>query len=258
MPPGGGAPWLRLTGGQSGESPRQPESDGSTDAPTDSRQLVHELANLLDGSLRNVSLALRRVEQADGAGDDNVLEHLRTSEVSLKQMGALINCWRMGSGLERLSGQSAEVTLTSMVEHVMKVLGPVAETRGVTLDVSVDPAVENVHLPMLQPVLMNGLRNAIEAIEEGGRVELTAATAGDDVEVRIADDGPGVDPALSRDRDGLVSAGVSTKSSGQGLGLAISRDLVRAMSGTIRLEDNADAGRGAVLVIRLPAWSQTR
>ncbi len=246
-----GAPSLRLTGGPEGWASA---SDGAPDkaGPADPRKLVHELANLLDGSLRNVGLALRRIEREGFDSDDHVLDHLRTSELTLRQMASLLNGWQVNAGVERLAGNAADFTLGQIAEHATKIMHPVAEAQDITLAVHIDPAVRRLNLPMLQPVILNGLRNAVEAIGRGGSVELTARTAGDDVEIRITDDGPGVDPSLARDADGLVPAGASTKSTGQGLGLAISRDLVRAMGGTMRLEDNDDLGHGAVLVLRLP------
>ncbi len=243
VPSDDGPPPLRLTG-----SPASPACTGVGD----SNRLVHELANLLDGSLRNVGLALRRVEQANGEADPDVLERLRTSELALKQMAALINGWRVGQGMTRLAGHGDDLTLERIIDHAVGVMKPVADAQDIRLATEIDPAVADLCLPVLQPVLLNALRNAVEAIERDGEVVLMAERCGGDVELRISDDGPGVEPALSRDRDGLVPPGVSTKIAGQGLGLAISRDLVRAMGGTIRLEDNDRADRGAMLVVRLP------
>ncbi|EHM02195.1 PAS domain S-box protein [Acetobacteraceae bacterium AT-5844] len=111
----------------------------------------------------------------------------------------------------------------------------------------------------IQQVLVNLMRNAMEAMEamaagEGSaspRRELTvtaAATSGDTVEVAVADTGPGL--ALEN-TERLFDPFVSTKPSGMGLGLSICRSIIESHGGRLWTEPNP--GGGAVFRFTLPS-----
>jgi signal transduction histidine kinase len=88
-------------------------------------------------------------------------------------------------------------------------------------------AVRFVHLErMLAPVLDNALAAA------ASRVTVAVRAAGEDVAIRIADDGAGIDPAIAAT---LFEPGVTTKRTGTGLGLALARRLVVEAGGDLRL-----------------------
>ncbi|WP_375389792.1 sensor histidine kinase, partial [uncultured Amnibacterium sp.] len=101
-------------------------------------------------------------------------------------------------------------------------------------------AVPPEHLErILAPILDNATRLAATAV----RVRIRP---GDEVVVEIEDDGPGVDPAVE---ESLFDPGVTTRSDGTGLGLALSRRLARRVDGDVRLT----RGRPATFEVRLPS-----
>ncbi|MBV9930628.1 MAG: PAS domain-containing protein [Alphaproteobacteria bacterium] len=107
--------------------------------------------------------------------------------------------------------------------------------------------VDRVHL---QQVMMNLIRNATDAMQEGGgrKITISAVPVSDEeVEVRVSDEGPGI-PANVRDR--LFSPFVTMKSGGTGIGLSICRTIIEAHGGRIWLASGPD--RGAVIAFTLP------
>jgi two-component system sensor kinase FixL len=107
-------------------------------------------------------------------------------------------------------------------------------------------------------VILNLIANAVEAMkaEAGGQRELTVNSGWDDeteLFVEVRDSGAGLDPAHL---DRLFEAFHTTKSGGMGLGLAISRSIVRAHGGRIWAAPNQP--RGAVFRFTLPAPTGTR
>jgi len=103
----------------------------------------------------------------------------------------------------------------------------------------------------VQQVLVNIIRNAVEAMAGGARRELvisTARTAPQLVEIAIADTGPGLAPAI---RERLFQPFATTKESGMGVGLSLCRSIVEAHGGKIWAEDRP-AG-GTVFRFTLPA-----
>lgn len=96
-------------------------------------------------------------------------------------------------------------------------------------------------------VLLNLMRNALEAVGEQGTITISTMEDADKVEIRIADNGGGV-PAELEGR--VFEAFFSTKDHGTGLGLAIARRIVQEHGGELCLENRPDLG--ATFVIRLP------
>jgi two-component system sensor histidine kinase HydH len=99
----------------------------------------------------------------------------------------------------------------------------------------------------LRRVLLNGVRNAIQAMEGGGVLKITARPEGHWLVIRIEDSGPGI-PASELPR--LFSPFHTTKTDGTGLGLAYSKKVIEGMKGEIVLSNREEGG--AVLAIRLP------
>ncbi|WP_454887562.1 PAS domain S-box protein [Sphingomonas oryzagri] len=119
-----------------------------------------------------------------------------------------------------------------------------AQEKGVKPRFDLDPYASPVMVDrvQIQQVLINLIRNAIEAMAESGRKELIVSTRTDGqdmVRVTVEDTGPGVDPAVAAQ---LFTAFVSTKSEGMGLGLSICRTIVEANGGKIWLEPGEHGG----------------
>jgi two-component system, LuxR family, sensor kinase FixL len=93
----------------------------------------------------------------------------------------------------------------------------------------------------VQQVLVNLIRNAVEAMEGSARQELAIAASPSDgvVEVVVADTGPGITPDVAQH---LFEPFVTTKTQGMGVGLSICRSIVAAHGGTIGAEPNPEGG----------------
>jgi len=122
---------------------------------------------------------------------------------------------------------------------------------GVKLRVKVDDDLPHVrgNDVLLAWALENIVKNALDALAgRGGTIDLRAYAANQFVAIRISDDGPGVDPEV---RSRIFDPGVTTKSSGWGVGLALSRRIVAGVHRG-RLELLEGASDGATFVIYLP------
>jgi nitrogen fixation/metabolism regulation signal transduction histidine kinase len=101
---------------------------------------------------------------------------------------------------------------------------------------------------LLERAIVNGIENALQAVGQSGRVALSARSEGEQVEIEIRDDGPGIpDPdVIPR----LFEPFFSTKTGGSGLGLALVRKIVEDHAGRVELRSVPGCTR---LVLRLPA-----
>ena len=105
----------------------------------------------------------------------------------------------------------------------------------------------------IQQVVLNLIRNGIEAVEEadinGSVIKVgVTGTAANEIAVSVADNGPGIAPG---DAERIFDPFYSTKGSGLGVGLSICRAIVEAHGG--RLWFNPNAGGGCVFQFTLPA-----
>lgn len=104
----------------------------------------------------------------------------------------------------------------------------------------------------IQQVIVNLIRNAMEAMAEGPRRELRiGGRAADDglVEAYVSDTGPGLDPQLT---DRLFEPFVTGKADGMGIGLSVSRSIVEAHGGTIRAASQPEGGAIFRFTLRRP------
>ncbi|HUJ23731.1 MAG TPA: ATP-binding protein [Bryobacteraceae bacterium] len=128
-------------------------------------------------------------------------------------------------------------------------LAQAADAQGVAIRLEVPNTIE---LPLerarLERVFINLIGNALEAMPDGGRISISAATHADHVTVQVADTGPGISPEI---REQLFHPFVTSgKKNGLGLGLALSRQTILDHSGDMWAE--SEPGRGARFFFRLP------
>jgi heavy metal sensor kinase len=150
------------------------------------------------------------------------------------------------------------VDVTGLAAAVVEDLRPLAEAKGQTLRLEIDPARDGQVVAgdpgQLRQALVNLIDNALKYTPEGGSVEvrLTAAGAGG-MAVTVADTGEGIPPEhLPRvfDRFYRVDKARSREMGRTGLGLAIVKGIVEGHGG--RVELTSEVGRGTVCTVTLP------
>lgn len=123
-----------------------------------------------------------------------------------------------------------------------------AEQQGVRIDAAIDPSIE---LPLerarIERVFLNLIGNALEAMPNGGCVEIRAERKGDCVLIRVDDTGPGIPASV---RKHLFQPFVSEGKNGLGLGLALSRQTLLDHGGDLWAEETDSSG--ARFRLRLP------
>jgi two-component system, LuxR family, sensor kinase FixL len=136
-------------------------------------------------------------------------------------------------------------SLAKLIEEASALALVGGKEKGVRVELRLDPQARLVLADriQIQQVLLNLIRNAIEAMQDGPRRELVIATrapAGDRmVEVEVRDTGPGIAPDVA---DRLFQPFVSTKKHGMGVGLSICRTIVESHGGKIWVEAQPEGG----------------
>jgi two-component system sensor histidine kinase KdpD len=147
------------------------------------------------------------------------------------------------------------VDIADLVQHAVRRLRPIARAHRVRLDVDENLPPVSLDITMAEQILLNLLENALRFAPPGSEIvvgaHLRSGDGRDDIELRVADHGPGV-PLEARGRifEEFQSAETRPDRTGTGLGLAIVRALVVAHGGSVRYEDTP--GGGATFVCTFP------
>jgi signal transduction histidine kinase len=231
-------------------------------------RFAHELANLLDGSMRNVALVrslLRGPNEDEQAAKEeaDVLTRLQTAEQGMRKMASLIKNWMTENHRPARLHDSTE-TLGAAINQARDLHHPAASALGI--DIALHITADAARLPAgpVFPVLANALRNSIEAISAdprrkagAGLIEVRAQVQAGRVRIAIADNGPG----LSRnvvDTGGIFRFGESTKPTGHGLGLPLCRDIAASLGGTLRVANREEGGAQVTLTYAVEAAADVK
>jgi signal transduction histidine kinase len=157
------------------------------------------------------------------------------------------------SDLTRLSGlQKSLGDINDIVEEVYILMEPAFKMHHIEAHKRrpTDIPLFYFDAKQIKQVLINVVKNAIEAMPHGGRLVLETKLVDHMVKIRIMDTGKGIDHDKLQ---AVFDSFVTTKSKGTGLGLTISLKIIRDHGGTIKIE--SEPGKGTTCIIALPVES---
>jgi two-component system sensor kinase FixL len=207
-------------------------------------EMASTLAHELNQPLSAISNYARGIQRMMGEGGEPMFaEALGGLEQSALRAGEIVRRLReyvTKGDIERRTASLGGIVADSCALGLVD-----AEVQGISWAVALDPRADKIHVDriQIQQVLLNLIRNAIDAMIESGIERHLAITSsrssGKWVEVAVADTGPGISNAV---RDQLFTAFVSTKAAGMGVGLSICRTIVEAHEGRIWAEARPSGG----------------
>jgi PAS domain S-box-containing protein len=149
------------------------------------------------------------------------------------------------------------VDLGSFFADLLEQSGGILAADRIRLDVPSDLPPAHADPGRLERIAINLLSNALKYSARDAPVRISAAPAGGEIVVAIADAGRGIDPTdLPHLFDRYFRTAAGREAGGLGLGLYITRMLVEAHGGRIRVE--SDRGAGSTFSFTLPVWPATR
>ncbi len=204
--------------------------------------LAHEIGNPLSSLSTRLHLMKRR------AGDaDFIAESIELLKDQLDRIGRIVR------GVSHFARSRQDEWMRWDVNHAVdeavRLIRLDGRARAITIRERLDrsaPAVVGVKDQILQ-VIVNLLLNAVEAMPEGGTIEVETARRDSMALISVSDTGPGIDDAVIQR---VFDPFYTTKQHGTGLGLSICQTLVHAHGGTIRVR--SESGKGSRFTIVLP------
>lgn len=205
--------------------------------------LAHEINQPLTAISNYLKGSRRLLERMEGDNVDVLRDAIAKAADQALRAGQIIR--RLREFVARGESERRIESLPKLIEDASMLALVGAREHGIAVTFRLDPAADLVLADriQIQQVLVNLIRNAIDAMSEAGAVRrLDIATAdGPDgqVEVTVGDTGPGLTPEVARQ---LFQPFTTTKRKGMGLGLSICRTIVEAHGGKIWVDSPPDGG----------------
>ncbi|MBB4638966.1 ATP-binding protein [Longimicrobium terrae] len=219
--------------------------------------MSHELRTPLNAIAGYLDLLDLEIHGPVNAAQHHAFDRIkRNQEVLLSLINDVLNFAKLEAG--RLEIECAEVDVCEVLNQVEPLIAPqMAAKRLAYACEQCEPGLTALGDPeRIQQVLINLLTNALKFTPSGGRVTVSAAPDGARVHIRVTDTGRGIpaeklesifDPFVQVDRRGSLA---EESQLGVGLGLAISRELARAMDGELTVR--SEPGAGSTFTLALP------
>lgn len=146
------------------------------------------------------------------------------------------------------SPKKVKGSIETIIQHTVEFLKSEAAIYNINLSIEICEVVPDFYFDpsQMKQVFINLIKNAIEAVGNNGHIRILINKQGNRISVNIKDSGPGIPLAiLNKIEDPFFS----TKETGTGLGLTISKTIVKEHEGTIKLENQSD---GTLVSVELP------
>lgn len=215
--------------------------------------LAHEIRNPLNSAHLQLHLLDRRIRKS--GSDANLLEPIHMVQQEIERLSHLVQEFLDFARPSVLHLEHAD--LIELLAHLIELERPAATEQAIAIHLrhAGEPVIVNADKAKVQQIMLNLLRNAIEAIGRDGDIVVNIEMRGSDGVVVIHDTGPGLSEEA---RVRIFEPFFSTKSNGTGLGMAICHSLVTQHGGTIRIKSDDAGATFEVVFPRNPPVSPQR
>ncbi len=206
--------------------------------------IAHEINNPL-AAITNLVYLLRSREH-----DPVTSKYLEDLDSELTRVSQIS---RQTLGFYRDTSSPTAVDICALLRDTVAVYRPRMQAKDLRVDIDCDKVAVQGRAGELRQVFSNLVVNAIDACEEGASIRISVRLEGTHAEIVVADTGHGIEPQhLQRIFDPFFT---TRKSSGTGLGLWITRQLVEKNGGTIRVQTSTLADHGTSVHVSFPGLS---
>jgi signal transduction histidine kinase len=222
--------------------------------------VAHEVRN----SLNFINLSIDQIRAKHSSGDERSVRGLQRNLDNIKdeisRLNRLVNDF-LAAG-RQMPPAMAPCDLKATLGEAVALVEKQAHRQhiAITTELPADLPVFRLDAAQMKTCFLNILTNAIQALPLGGQVQVTASGAQEAgnagcLQLRFADTGPGIP---SEDRERVFAPFYSTKATGFGLGLAITKKIVEDHGGRVYVADGDKPGTVIVLELPLPRPSTPR
>jgi signal transduction histidine kinase len=205
----------------------------------------HDIRNPLQAIIGDLYLAKSELVDLPKSGTkDSLQESLEAVEKSVDYINKIV------ADLQDYSKPITPITKETDVEAtVQEMLKKNGLPKNITISRSLNPDSKIIVTDpdLLRRILGNLISNAVQAMPDGGKLTITSHRKEDDVVITVQDTGIGIPEHI---KPKLFTPLFTTKSKGQGFGLAVVKRMTEALGGTVTFE--SQQGKGTKFIVRLP------
>jgi signal transduction histidine kinase len=208
--------------------------------------LAHEIKNPLSTVQLNLQLLAEDLTP-DNPAYPRIVNRLRTVQKETSRLRDILDDFLRYAGQLELDRRPTD--LNDLLEDLVDFFLPQAQAQRAKLRLrrSEDPLVADVDPKLIKQALLNLMLNSLQAMPEGGELILSAARQDGQALVDVIDTGKGIPPeAINK----IFDAYYTSKKGGTGLGLAMTRRIVREHGGQLSVK--SEPGKGSDFSLRLP------
>jgi len=246
--------------------------------------LAHDLSNLIDGSMRWLSIAATGID-ADQPDTNEQLDTARqqidTVQATLHRMSTMVNVAMRSHTVpigSPLLGISTATTTAMAIDHAVDVAAPLAAQAGVRIEVNIDQDAGTLPAGPIYTVILNAIFNStqsiqratkVDSLDPGGLIQINASIdhKHDELVITISDDGVGLKPGTNPEqpfKHGFTTSDANSETQYfGGIGLSISHQIIEQLEGIITLtnrppnpDQQISSRPGAILTARVPVPHQ--
>ncbi len=210
--------------------------------------VAHEIGNPLNALTIHLQLMDREIRALpEDEKRSNLLEMAGIARSEVARLDTIITQFLRAIRPSR--PQLAPTRLESTLQETLNLLKQDIENRGITVSLNLHEPLPTlpVDRDQIKQAFFNVMKNALEALTSGGRIDITVSANDMEVEVTFQDNGPGLEPdVMGR----LFEPYFTTKTAGNGLGLMIVQRIMQDHGG--RVEIASEPGKGTSVTLFLP------
>lgn len=212
--------------------------------------IAHEVNQPLSAIANYTRGSIRMLQRGD-SDSTQLLEAMERVAAQAERAGGIIR--QLRSFLRKEQPPPQPVAINPLIRNLVSFIAPELRRNQVQLQLTLSEPLPllTLHTIQIEQVLLNLMRNAMDALQEQPaaerRLTLYSGSAADRLLIRVSDNGAGLSAAVA---DRLFQPFVTTKPQGMGLGLSISRNIIEAHHGSLTVV--SDPGAGCAFTIQLP------
>ena len=215
--------------------------------------IAHEINNPVAIMIEEAGWIQDLMEEEEFKESDNLTElHRALKQINTQGKRCKEITHKLLSFARKTDSRIIEISINDLLKEIVYLSSQRAKYSNIEIHTQLENGLPTIAASEteMQQVFMNLVNNALDAMEKsGGRITLTSKRMGDDVEVAVADNGPGIaDANLTRIFDPFYTTKPVGK--GTGLGLSICYGIIKKIGGDI--EAHSAKGQGTTFKIRIP------
>lgn len=209
--------------------------------------VAHELGNPLNSLTIHLQLMERRLKKLKAKDGEKLLDMLEIAQGEIKRLDFIIG--QFLAAIRPTQPQIQRVQVNELIEESVKFLAPELKKSGVVprLDLTSSLPMMPLDASQMKQAFYNLIRNACQAMPEGGTLNIVSTATDNEVRLIFADTGRGIS---ATNMSNMFQPFFTTRKTGTGLGLLIVRRIIREHGGEIELESRE--GEGTKVTIYLP------